>query len=180
MTEADPGSEAGLEPTVEDVHQLALMSVRGYSPRSPAEDIAQDVTERWLRETEKPVRWRGWVRTVARHRVHDVMGEKRGGRELPFADHSDEYVILGGAMYGPSAGVIGRDQLRRMLGGLAPAECRVLVASLEGLTNAEIATEFGYASNASVATVLAKAKARIRAANPDVDFAIIPQRMYQI
>lgn len=183
MTEGDAGSQPEVEPepSIEDVHQLAIRTARAYSPRCPAEDIAQDVAERWLRKDPKPEMWRGWVATVTRNRIRDVMGRAPAAKDLLVApDVSDEYLILGGAIYGPSARVIARDQLRKMLGGLPPAECRVLVASLEGLTNAEIAEEFDYASTAVVSTVLAKAKARIRAANPHVDLAITPQRLYDV
>jgi DNA-directed RNA polymerase specialized sigma24 family protein len=175
---ADP--DVGEEPAIEAVRELALASARGYSPRSPAEDVAQDVAERWLRQDPKPVAWRGWVRTVTRNRVHDLMATGRGGRELPLDGGGDELVALGGGVFGPSAGVVARDQLRRMLGGLGLKECRVLVASLEGLSNSEIATEFGYASNAAVATVVHRAKARIREANPGTNFDLVPERMYRL
>jgi RNA polymerase sigma factor (sigma-70 family) len=180
MMDGDPESTAGPGPSVEDVHELSRRVAFKYSPRCPVDDVAQDVVERWLRQTESPENWRGWVARVTRNRIHDLMAGDRGGREVPVADDSAEYVFLGRAIYGPSATVIERERLREMLGGLAPAECRVLVASLDGYANGEIADMLGYASPEAVATILSKAKARIRKAVPDVNFALLPQRMYDI
>jgi DNA-directed RNA polymerase specialized sigma24 family protein len=176
VTEPDPASE----PTVEDVHHLALACVRGYSPTAPAEDIAQDVVERWLMQDPKPTAWRGWVRTVARNRVSDLMASDRGGREVPYDGTSDGYIALAGALFGPSGQTIARMRIGTLLGDLPPAECRVVLASLEGWSNAEIAAEFGYANSATVATVLARAKAKIRQASPNVRFELHDQRMYDI
>ncbi|HVT64342.1 MAG TPA: hypothetical protein VHD81_04250 [Mycobacteriales bacterium] len=183
MTDGGAGVELEMEPepSVERVHEIAIRSARRYSPRCPAEDIAQDVVEKWLRQDPKPAKWKGWVVAVTRNQVHDVMGRQPAAKELAVDfDAVDDHRILGVALFGPSAAVIAREQLRRLLGNLPPAECRVLVASLDGLTNAEIAEAFGYANSAAVATVLSNAKGRIRAAHPDVDWEILPQRLYDV
>jgi DNA-directed RNA polymerase specialized sigma24 family protein len=180
MTDRDGDSDPEQPPTAEDVHDQAIASARLYSPRCPAEDVAQDVVERWLRQDPKPIAWRGWVRTVAIRRVNDLMSADRSAREMPFDPDGEAYAALGGAVYGPSGAVIDRLRLASMLGELAPAECRVLVAHLRGLSNNEIATELDYATSASVATILNRAKTRVRDANPHLDLELVAQRMYDV
>jgi RNA polymerase sigma factor (sigma-70 family) len=166
-----------VKPDVAQVRDLALRVALKFSPQSPGEDIAQDVVLRWLMQDPPPQDWRAWVATVARNRVRDVMGAERGGRELPDG-RVDQLVELGTRIYGPSAQVIDRHQLRQMLGPLSERELEVLLHSLDGASNAEIADWLGYASAASVATLLSRTKRKIRDANPDTDLALRRERIY--
>jgi DNA-directed RNA polymerase specialized sigma24 family protein len=67
---------------------------------------------------------------------------------------------------GPSGAVLATMAWARATQMLNPRERQALAASLDGWTNQEIAEQLGYASAASVAVTLTRARAKLRAAFP--------------
>lgn len=72
---------------------------------------------------------------------------------------------------GPSGGVLAQMGWASVGQGLGPRERQAVGLSLDGWSNREIAEHMGYASGASVAVILTRARAKVRRA-----FPVGPQR----
>ncbi|SFB36846.1 RNA polymerase sigma factor, sigma-70 family [Cellulomonas marina] len=108
-----------------------------------------------------------------RHRLVDHAKKKA-------ADVLDEEAIAANEEHavGASAQVVAREQLRDALAVLSERERVVLLLWLEGVPNAEIAEQQGYASAAVVSTIVNRARRRIREAFPHMADDLRPQRPY--
>lgn len=128
---------------------------------SEAEDIAQDtvlqLSERDLSELRD---WRSWVRTVARRRALDVQRRERRRRQIL------ERGRIPTRLPGPSDAGVRETSLAQVLAVLSDRDADLLLAQLDGASNAELAERFGLANAATVAVTLNRIRRRIRDAFP--------------
>jgi len=174
------------DPDVEDEPDDLLAAVRMYAlrrasgdrilrarPDVSADDVAQDIALQFHRLAEKPTHWKGWVATAVRHRLIDLALQRRPAvyLETELQDQIESTM-------GPSAGVIALQQAREALSVLSPRERDLFGEHLLGLSNAELAERFGYASPAVVGTLIHRIGGKIREAFPDLHLDLEPQRVY--
>ena len=182
---ADTGDEGA---HLEGVRKYAAGFARKFSPRSPVEDVAQDVVERYLKQNPKPDNWKAWTRVVTRNRVVELMDrgyarherqlDGRAGGEAESAGVTLE--DLGEAIYGPSAGVLNKHVVEEVVGAIGDDDLAVMLDHFDGRSNGEIAERHGFASADVVETKLYRAKRRLRAKFPDRDLMVNPQRPYDV
>lgn len=137
------------------------------------DDLAQDIAEQYLRRTDEPISLMGWAATATRCRLIDLARRKN-----PIAIDSDALFRAMGHAMGPSAGVVSRDQYRRVIDILGPVQQSVINEHLAGATNEEIARSHGYASAAVAATRISQIKKDLKLGFPSLKFDLAPQRLY--
>jgi len=160
------------------VRECALRVCRGDSALARRgdmgpEDVAQDIAEQYLKRTTEPISLMGWTATATRCRLIDLVRKKRA----IVVDDDELFGRLEHQM-GPSAGVISRDQYRRIIAVLGPVQQSVINEHLTGATNAEIARAHGYASAAVAGSTISRIKKELLTRFPDVKFDLAPQRVY--
>jgi len=137
------------------------------------DDVAQDFAEQYLRCPTEPISLMGWAATATRHRLIDLARRKKA----IVIDGDALFRAMGHAM-GPSAGVVSRDQYRRVIGILGPVQQSVINEHLAGATNEEIARSHNYATAAVAATTISRIKQDLRRGFPSMKFDLAPQRLY--
>jgi RNA polymerase sigma factor (sigma-70 family) len=166
-------------------HRLGGVAREGID----VDDVVQEVLLRFARlDLDEVDNWEAWVVTVTRNRCSDLLAAARRHQNTPIdpdpsrADEQpDADIRIATRVIGPSAaGMIGllAAQITQVL---SERERAVLMAHVDGWTNAEIAERFGYARAQSVAVIVSRAKRRVReqfATAAQRDDLINPQRVY--
>lgn len=149
--------------------ELGLQAHEGID----ADDVAQDVLLRFATQDLAGVgNWRAWVTTAAKNRARDALRAQRRHQHEDLAGFGQEGQAAGPGLprqlraLGPSGTVLATMAWARATQVLNPREHQALAASLDGWTNQEIAEQLGYASAASVAVTLTRARGKLRAAFP--------------
>ncbi|WP_228373423.1 RNA polymerase sigma factor [Demequina gelatinilytica] len=130
--------------------------------RRRAEDVAQDVIVRLLEEgvggLDHPDRY---VARMARFAAIDIQRARK--KEWVSVEEDVEWIgELIESQVGPST-MAGRHELfRQLLEPLTASQRTIFLASLDGVTNAEIAERFGYKDGRSVAVILTRIRKEIR------------------
>lgn len=141
-------------------HRAAATAVREHE----AEDVAQDtvllLTEQDLSELRD---WRSWVWTVARRRALDLARQEQGRRDILMRQRVRERDI------GPSDQGVRDAALTRVLCVLSDRDAALLLAQLDGASNAELAERFGLANAATVSVTLTRIRTKIREAFPTAE-----------
>jgi RNA polymerase sigma factor (sigma-70 family) len=141
-------------------HRAAATAVRDHE----AEDVAQDtvllLTEQNLSELRD---WRSWVGKVARNRALDVARREHGRRDILQRHRVREREV------GPSEQGMRDAALGQVLSVLSDRDAALLLAHLDGATNAELAERFGLANAATVSVTLTRVRTKIRDAFPSAE-----------
>lgn len=148
--------------------RLIAMRVAGryFHPDSgEPEDVAQSVLITFLQQdVDNLDDWRAWVNRTARNRAVDHGRRRRwaDGRELDASAPPKHLREIG-----PSGAAIWPRVWAELTKTLTGTEREMLLASLDGASNAEIAEDFGYASANSAGVTLSRIRAKVRAAFTD-------------
>jgi DNA-directed RNA polymerase specialized sigma24 family protein len=137
------------------------------------DDVAQDVAVQYYKRLTEPISLLGWAATATRCRLIDLARKKR-----PVTVDDDELFRQMKHQMGPSAGVMARDQYRRVIATLGPVQQAVINEHLTGASNAQIARSHDYASEAVAATTISRIKKDLRTQFRDMRFELEPQRVY--
>jgi RNA polymerase sigma factor (sigma-70 family) len=159
------------------VQEVALRRLRGHAMplvRSHAEDLAMDVVASFAtsRERKQIDNVEAWATTAARNAASDFLDLKanaRPGFEIDAearddgpseaaGEALDRLVDPGGS---PSRRVFTRDQAARLLSALSAKQQLLVIASAEGVPQAEIASLLGYRSANSVKSALTDVRRKI-------------------
>jgi RNA polymerase sigma factor (sigma-70 family) len=139
-----------------------------------ADDVAQEVLLRFAAvDLSELGNWRAWVTTAARNRARDALRAENRHRHQDLARFGEAAGPAPVAALprqlralGPSGSVLAAMAWDRATQVLNPREREALGASLDGWSNQEIAERMRYASAASVAVILTRARVKLRAAFP--------------
>lgn len=134
------------------------------------EDVVQEVLLRFAAlDLDEILNWEAWVTTATKNRCSDVTSAAERHNNQPIRPHvdgdghaADLATRIGMWVVGPSAAAIHPLMLAHVMEALSDRERLVVTRHLDGWSNAEIAEEFGYASAASVAVTVSKAKRKMR------------------
>ena len=141
-------------------HRAAATAVRDHE----AEDVAQDTVLALIEQDLSELRdWRSWVWTVARRRALDLVRQEQGRRKILDQHRPRERDV------GPSAQGVRDAALGQVLSVLSDRDAALLLAHLDGATNAELAERFGLANAATVSVTLTRVRAKIRDAFPSAE-----------
>jgi RNA polymerase sigma factor (sigma-70 family) len=163
-----------------EAHQIAVRVARAELGQHAhegigAEDVAQEVLLRVSTlDLSEVGNWRAWVATAARNRARDALRAERRHAHQALAGFGDEATPgePGAPLprqlraLGPSGSVLAAMAWARATQILGPREREALAANLDGWSNQDIAAQMGYASAATVAVTLTRARAKLRAAFP--------------
>jgi DNA-directed RNA polymerase specialized sigma24 family protein len=137
------------------------------------DDVAQDIALQYYQRRIEPMSLRGWAATATRCRLIDLARKKR-----PLTVDDDALFRQMTRQIGPNAVFMSRDQYRRFIAALRPAQQAVINEHLTGATNAQIARSHNYASEAVASAIICRIKKNLRAQFPDMRFDLTPQRVY--
>jgi len=152
-----------------EARTIALHAAKRQLGTSPdeADDVAQMVLVAFLdQDVDLLTNWRGWVARAARNRAIDQQRRSRDG-------YWDSERFEGSAppkkmrSLGPSATGMWPSIWETLTATLNETEREMLLASLDGASNAEIATDFGYANANTVGVTLSRLRGKVRAAFVD-------------
>ena len=163
-----------------EAHTIALRVARAELGQHShegidADDIAQEALLRLATlDLSEMDNWRAWVTTAARNQARDALRAERRHAHQALAGFGDEDTAgQPGAplprqlrALGPSGSVLATMVWARATQVLGPREREALAANLDGWSNQDIAARMGYASAATVAVTLTRARAKLRAAFP--------------
>lgn len=172
---------AGPDPLMlAEAHRIALRVARAELGQHAhegidADDVAQDVLLRLATlDLSEVGNWRAWVTTATRNRARDALRAERRHAHQALAGFGDGATPgePGAPLprqlraLGPSGDVLAEMAWAKATQFLSPREREALAASLDGWSNQDIAARMGYASAATVAVTLTRARAKLRAAFP--------------
>jgi len=147
-----------------DIARRVARPVLGPRADAELEDVAQEAIARLLEEDPAPNDWRAWLNRVARNTAVDVgrhaarFDEKDG----PEADQDQllrDFVLR--VLSTSEAGMI-EAGMAFVTSDLTGRDREMLLASVNGASNAELAEDFGLASPEVVAQTLYRIRRRLR------------------
>jgi len=148
-----------------------------------ADDVAQDVLIALLKQDLDAIdNWRAWVNQAARNRAIDIV--RRGTDQGALWD--DEVSAPPAALRasGTSAFGMWSSVEKVLLETLSNRDRELLLAHVDGASNAELARDFGLADAATVATTLSRIRRKVRAAFPGragiLELLGPPPRVYDV
>lgn len=175
-------------PTDDQLHEARAIALRVANRYlEPATGLADDVAQATLVkfvdvDLDRLGNWRAWVNRVARNEAIDHLRREKthwwGGTDV---DASPSAAPKPLREVGPSAAGMWPQIITKLTETLGDREREMLLASLDGASNDDIARDFGYANGRSVAVTLTRARAKVRAAFTDrqeVLELLGPQRLY--
>lgn len=146
-----------------EAREIAIRVAARYLPGDSGEpeDVAQSVLLKLLTVPEGSVRdWRAWVNRVARNLAIDRVRQWRPtyrGREIdPSAPPRSLTEV------GPSGRAMWPRVWAELTKELSEREREMLLASLDGASNEDIAADFGYAGAGSAAVTLHRIRVKLR------------------
>ena len=175
-------------PTDDQLHEARAIALRVANRYlEPATGLADDVAQATLVkfvdvDLDGLGNWRAWVNRVARNEAIDhLRREKNHWWGVTDLDASPSAPPKQLREVGPSAAGMWPQIITKLTETLGDREREMLLASLDGASNDDIARDFGYANGRSVAVILTRARAKVRAAFTDrqeVLKLLGPQRLY--
>ena len=134
-----------------------------------SDDVAQATIVKFLQVDLATLdNWRAWVNRVARNEAIDhLRREEKYWHGIDDRDISPSAPPKQMRDIGPSAAGMWPQILDKLTETLSEREREMLLASLDGASSADIAHDFGYANGRSVAVVLTRIRAKVRAAFSD-------------
>lgn len=158
------GAAVGTSMDLAQAWAIAYRAAAGVVTHHEAEEVAQETTLRLSRQDGDGLRdWRGWVWTVARNRALDVLRQQQGRRDILERHKPRERDV------GPSEQGMRDAVLSQVLSVLSDRDAEMLLASLDGVPNAELAERFGLANASTVAVTLSRIRRKIRDAFPSAE-----------
>lgn len=132
-----------------------------------AEDYAAQAIEKLLQQEDRPNNVEGWLALTIKRQYIDRFKkiEARGGRSnRNLSDEQWEIEMVSHAVRSPSLLVGRREQVEEVLNLLNQKEKEILILSVAGYDNHEIAMHLGYKTNKIVATRLAQIAKKVQEA----------------
>lgn len=132
-----------------------------------AEDYASQAIEKLLQQEARPNNVEGWLALTIKRQYIDRFKkiEARGGRSnRNLSDEQWEMEMISHAVRSPSVMIQRRDQVEEVLNLLNQKEKEILILSVAGYDNHEIAMHLGYKTNKIVATRLAQIAKKVQEA----------------
>jgi RNA polymerase sigma factor (sigma-70 family) len=161
-------------PTDDQLHEARAIALRVANRYlEPASGLADDVAQATLVkfvdiDLHRAGNWRAWVNRVARNEAIDhLRREKTHWWGVTDVDASPSAPPKPLREVGPSAAGMWPQIITKLTETLGDREREMLLASLDGASNDDIARVFGYANGRSVAVILTRARAKVRAAFTD-------------
>jgi DNA-directed RNA polymerase specialized sigma24 family protein len=132
-----------------------------------AEDYAAQAIEKLLQQEARPNNVEGWLALTIKRQYIDRFKkiEARGGRSnRNLSDEQWEMEMISHAVRSPSVMIQRREQVEEVLNVLNQKEKEILILSVAGYDNHEIAMHLGYKTNKIVATRLAQIAKKVQEA----------------
>lgn len=129
------------------------------------EDFSGQAIQKLLVQANRPANVEAWIRLVITNQYRDWLdrSKRRGGPELHVENDSDwEMDILEHAVGSPSVRIFQREDVNRILEVLNEDEKTMLLSSVIGYTNHEIAEDMGLGSGRIAATRLGQIRKKVR------------------
>jgi DNA-directed RNA polymerase specialized sigma24 family protein len=131
------------------------------------EDYASQAIEKLFSQEERPVNVEGWLALTIKRQYLDRFKKiqaRGGGSNRDLSDEQWEMEMISHAVRSPSMVIQGRDQVEEVLNVLNQKEKEILILSVAGYDNHEIAMHLNYGSNKIVATRLAQIAKKVNKA----------------
>jgi DNA-directed RNA polymerase specialized sigma24 family protein len=123
------------------------------------EDYASQAIEKLLQQENRPNNVEGWLALTIKRQYFDRFRKiqaRGGGSNRDLSDEEWEMEMVSHAVRSPSLMVQRKEQVEQVLNVLNEKEKEILILSVAGYDNHEIAMHLGYGSNKIVATRLAQ------------------------
>ena len=131
------------------------------------EDYASQAIEKLFSQEERPVNVEGWLALTIKRQYLDRFKKiqaRGGGSNRDLSDEQWEMEMISHAVRSPSMVIQRRDQVEEVLNVLNQKEKEILILSVAGYDNHEIAMHLNYGSNKIVATRLAQISKKVQKA----------------
>ncbi len=132
-----------------------------------AEDYAAQAIEKLLQQEVRPANVEGWLALTINRQYIDRFRKiqaRGGGSNRDLTDEEWEIEMVSYAVRSPSLLVQKREQVEEVLNVLTLKEKEILILSVAGYDNHEIAMHLNYGSNKIVATRLAQIAKKVNTA----------------
>lgn len=132
-----------------------------------AEDYAAQAIEKLLQQEARPNNVEGWLALTIKRQYIDRFKKieaRGGGSNRNLSDEQWEMEMISHAVRSPSLLIQRRDQVEEVLNVLNQREKEILILSVAGYDNHEIAMHLGYKTNKIVATRLAQIAKKVQEA----------------
>jgi DNA-directed RNA polymerase specialized sigma24 family protein len=131
------------------------------------EDYASQAIEKLFSQEERPINVEGWLALTVKRQYLDRFKKiqaRGGGSNRDLSDEQWEMEMISHAVHSPSMVIQRRDQVEEVLNVLNQKEKEILILSVAGYDNHEIAMHLNYGSNKIVATRLAQISKKVQKA----------------
>jgi DNA-directed RNA polymerase specialized sigma24 family protein len=131
------------------------------------EDYASQAIEKLLQQEARPNNVEGWLALTIKRQYIDRFKKieaRGGGSNRNLSDEQWEMEMISHAVRSPSLLIQRRDQVEEVLNVLNQREKEILILSVAGYDNHEIAMHLGYKTNKIVATRLAQIAKKVQEA----------------
>ena len=131
------------------------------------EDYAAQAIEKLLQQEARPNNVEGWLALTIKRQYIDRFKKieaRGGGSNRNLSDEQWEMEMISHAVRSPSLLIQRRDQVEEVLNVLNQREKEILILSVAGYDNHEIAMHLGYKTNKIVATRLAQIAKKVQEA----------------
>jgi DNA-directed RNA polymerase specialized sigma24 family protein len=131
------------------------------------EDYASQAIEKLLQQEARPNNVEGWLALTIKRQYIDRFKKieaRGGGSNRNLSDEQWEMEMISHAVRSPSMVIQRRDQVEEVLNVLNQKEKEILILSVAGYDNHEIAMHLNYGSNKIVATRLAQISKKVQKA----------------
>jgi DNA-directed RNA polymerase specialized sigma24 family protein len=131
------------------------------------EDYASQAIEKLLQQEARPNNVEGWLALTIKRQYIDRFKKieaRGGGSNRNLSDEQWEMEMISHAVRSPSLLIQRRDQVEEVLNVLNQREKEILILSVAGYDNHEIAMHLGYKTNKIVATRLAQISKKVQEA----------------
>ena len=129
------------------------------------EDYASQAIEKLLQQEARPNNVEGWLALTIKRQYIDRFKKieaRGGGSNRNLSDEQWEMEMISHAVRSPSLLIQRRDQVEEVLNVLNQREKEILILSVAGYDNHEIAMHLGYKTNKIVATRLAQIAKKVQ------------------
>jgi len=131
------------------------------------EEYASQAIEKLLQQEARPNNVEGWLALTIKRQYIDRFKKieaRGGGSNRNLSDEQWEMEMISHAVRSPSLLIQRRDQVEEVLNVLNQREKEILILSVAGYDNHEIAMHLGYKTNKIVATRLAQIAKKVQEA----------------
>ena len=128
------------------------------------EDYASQAIEKLLQQETRPNNVEGWIALTIKRQYIDRFKKiqaRGGGSNRDLTDEQWEIEMVSHAIRSPSLMIQRRDQVEQVLSVLNDKEKEILILSVAGYDNHEIAMYLDYRTNKIVATRLAQIRSKV-------------------